>query len=124
MAEQKKPYKRTPADPFWWSLFAAGGTVAALFVPIHILIHGIALPAGLVPESAVSYERMRALLQSPWVRLYLFVLITLPLYHWAHRFHYLLEDLGLHRGKGVIAVLCYGAAVVVTLVTAWALIRA
>jgi fumarate reductase subunit D len=124
MVERKRPYKRTPADPFWWSLFAAGGTVAALLVPIHILIHGIALPAGLVPESATSYERMRALLQSPWVRLYLFVLITLPLYHWAHRFRYLLEDLGLRRGQEILAVLCYGTAVVVTLLTAWALIRA
>src|SRR5262245_38260138 len=124
MAGQKRAYRRAPADPFWWSLFAAGGTVAALLVPIHILIHGIAVPAGLVPEEAVSYERMRALLHSPWVRLYLFVLISLPMFHWAHRFHYLLEDLGVRRGQGLVAALCYGAAIVVTLLTAWALIRA
>jgi fumarate reductase subunit D len=124
MEEHRRTFKRAPAEPFWWSLFAAGGTVAALFVPIHILVHGILLPAGLVPEAAVSYERMRALLHSPWVRLYLFVLISLPLFHWAHRFHPLLEDLGLRRGQGVAAALYYGAAVVGTLLTAWALIRA
>jgi succinate dehydrogenase subunit D len=116
--------RRATADPFWWSLFAAGGTVAALFVPIHILVHGILLPVGLVPEAAVSYERMRALLQSPWVRLYLFFLISLPLFHWAHRFRFLLEDLGLRRGQTAVAVLCYGTAIVVTLLTVWVLIRA
>jgi fumarate reductase subunit D len=124
MVVREQPYKRASVDPFWWSLFAAGGTVAALLVPIHILIHGIAVPAGLAPEPAGGYERMRALIQSPWVRLYLFILISLPLFHWAHRFRFLLEDLGLHRGRAILAVLCYGAAVVVTLVTIWVLVRA
>jgi fumarate reductase subunit D len=124
MVEPQRYYKRSAAEPFWWSLFAAGGTVAAFLVPIHILIHGIAAPTGLAPESAVAYERMRALIQSPWVRLYLFILISLPLFHWAHRFRFLLEDLGLHRGRAILAVLCYGAAVVVTLVTIWVLVRA
>jgi fumarate reductase subunit D len=124
MVEPQRFYKRAASDPFWWSLFAAGGTVAAFLVPIHILIHGIAAPVGLMPESAVAYERMRALIQSPWVRLYLFFLISLPLFHWAHRFRFLLEDLGLHRGRAILAVLCYGAAVVLTAVTIGVLVRA
>jgi len=45
------------------------------------------------------------------VRLYLFVLVSLPLFHWAHRFRYTLYDgLQLKHLTALIAVLCYGTA--------------
>jgi fumarate reductase subunit D len=65
---------------------------------------------------------MLGLVANPLVKLYLFVLIALPLYHWAHRFRFILEDLGLHGVRTLLAVLCYGAAIVGTVATAVVLI--
>ena len=109
------PTKRM-MEPFWWALFGAGGTVAALLVPIHLFLHGIAAPLGWVSINP-------SLFGHPLVKLYLFVLISLPLYHWAHRFRYTLYDLGVKGMRQPIAVLCYGIAVAGTIVTAWILWR-
>ncbi len=50
-------------------------------------------------------------MKHPLARLYLFVLISLPLFHWAHRFRYTLYDgLQLKHLTRFIAVICYGAA--------------
>src|SRR2546430_11252863 len=78
-------------EPLWWSLFSAGGVVAAFLVPVHLFLFGLAIPLGWV---SVSHARLLALVGHPVVKLYLFVLIALPLYHWAHRFRFVLEDLG------------------------------
>jgi fumarate reductase subunit D len=108
---------RKTSEPFWWALFSAGGVVAAFLVPIHIFLHGIAVPLGWVSAEVTSYERMRALFGHPLVKIYLFVLIALPLYHWAHRFRFTLYDLGLKDLRTPIAILCYGAAVIGTVAT-------
>ena len=107
-------------EPFWWSLFSVGGVVAAFLVPVHLFLHGLAIPLGWV---SVSHARMLTLVQQPLIKVYLFVLIALPLYHWAHRFRFILEDLGLHGLRTPLAVLCYGSAIVGTLATLWVLIR-
>jgi len=104
-------------DPFWWALFAAGGAVAAFLVPVHIALTGIAGPAGWVREP-FEYHRVLALVSHPISRLYLFVLIALPLFHWAHRFRFALFDLGVKGGRGVVAAACYGTAVAGTILTA------
>jgi fumarate reductase subunit D len=109
-------------DPFWWALFAAGGVVAALLVPVHMVLTGIAAPAGWVRES-FEYHRVLALVSHPVSRLYLFVLISLPLFHWAHRFRFTLIDLGLKGGRGVVAVACYGSAIVGAILTVVVLIK-
>jgi fumarate reductase subunit D len=103
-------------EAFWWSLFMAGAGVAALLVPIHILLNGIALPLGWVSAEAFSYERMRALVSHPLTKLYLFVLFSLPFFHCAHRVRHTLYDLGLglRAYQTPIAVLCYGAAMIGT----------
>jgi fumarate reductase subunit D len=93
-------------EPFWWALFGAGGMVAALFLPITILITSV-----LVMSRVVNPEELRGLFMHPLVRIYLFVVISLPLVHWAHRFRFTLVDLGLKAIKGPIAVACYGLAV-------------
>jgi len=107
-------------EPFWWSLFSAGGVVAAFLVPVHLFLHGLAVPLGWV---SVSHARLLALVGQPLVKMYLFVLIALPLYHWAHRFRFILEDLGLHGLRMPLTVLCYGSAIVGTVATLWVLIR-
>jgi fumarate reductase subunit D len=109
-----------PITPFLWLLFSAGGTVAALLYPVHVLLTGLAFPLGWLP--APGYEPLRGLVAHPLVRLYLFVLISLPLFHWAHRFRYTLYDgLQLKHLTALIAVLCYGAALVGSAVAAYSL---
>jgi fumarate reductase subunit D len=102
-------------EPIWWSLFSAGGVVAALLMPIHILLTGIAWPLGLLPPETMDYSRWQSLLGNPLIRLYCFVLISLPLFHWAHRFRYALMDLGVHGGRMLLAVLFYGGAIAGTI---------
>ncbi len=109
-------------DPFWWALFAAGGVVAAFLVPVHIVLTGIAAPAGWVRQS-FEYQRVLALVSHPVSRFYLFVLISLPLFHWAHRFRFVLMDLGLRGGRGVVAVACYGSAIGGAILAATVLIK-
>jgi fumarate reductase subunit D len=108
-------------DPFWWALFAVGGVVAAFLVPIHIVLSGVAAPAGWVRD-AFEYRRVLALVSHPISRLYLFAMISLPLFHWAHRFRFVLIDLGLKGGRGPVAIGCYGSAIVGTILTAVVLI--
>jgi fumarate reductase subunit D len=62
------------------------------------------------------------LVQHPVVRLYLFIVISLPLFHWAHRFRYTLSDgLQLYHLTVLIAVRCCGAALVGTAMAAYTL---
>lgn len=106
--------------PLLWLLFSAGGTVAAFLLPIHLLLTGLVFPLGWL--EAPRYESVHSLLVHPVTRLYLFVLISLPLFHWAHRFRYTLYDgLQLKHLTVLIAVLCYGTALVGTAMAAYLL---
>jgi fumarate reductase subunit D len=105
-------------EPIWWSLFSAGGVVAAMLIPIHILLFGILGPLGMLPADALEFSHMQALLAHPLVRVYCLILISLSLFHWAHRFRFTLVDLGLHGAAMLIAVLCYGTAIAGTIVAA------
>ena len=55
--------------PFLWLLFSAGGTIAAMFFPIHLFLTGIAIPLGWL--EAPRYEPLYQLFSHPIVRLYL-----------------------------------------------------
>jgi fumarate reductase subunit D len=108
--------------PLLWTLFSAGGTVAALLFPAHLLLTGLAFPLGWV--EAPGYESLLNLAGHPLARVYFFVLISLPLFHWAHRFRYTLYDgLSLKHLTPVIVVVCYGGALAGSLVAAYALWR-
>lgn len=111
---------RSSVEPFWWGLFSVGGVVAAFLVPVHLFVHGLAVPLGWI---SASHAQMLVLVGQPLVKLYLFGLIALPLYHWAHRFRFILEDVGLHGFRQPIAVVCYGSAVLGTVATGWVLLR-
>ena len=111
---------RKTSEPFWWALFAAGGVVAAFLVPVHLFLHGLAIPLGWI---SISHAQMLALVGHPLIKVYLFVLIALPLYHWAQRFRFILEDIGLHGLRTPIAVISYGGALLGTVATLWVLLR-
>src|SRR3989442_14252855 len=109
-------------EPFWWSLFAAGGAVAALLAPVQIALTGIVVARAWAGQS-FTYDRALALVSHPLSRLYLFVLISLPLFHWAHRFRFTLIDLGFKWGPALGAGGCYVAPVAGSTLAAPALLR-
>ena len=99
-------------EPMFWGLFSAGGFVAALLLPITVAILGIAYAAGWLPKEALSYDRIVGLVDNPLSKLYLLALVSLPLFHWAHRFRYTVHhQFGVHGLKRLVAVACYGTAV-------------
>ena len=106
--------------PLVWSLFAAGGTVAAFVLPVLALLMLMAgygnAPAGL------SYETMRAFAANWLGKLILFGVIGLCLWHAAHRLRTALHGLGLRADKAV-AVFGYGIAALGTLLTLYYLAR-
>lgn len=108
------------SEPFWWLLFSAGGMLTAIFLPGHVIFQGIAMPMGGIPPDALSYERMHALLSHPMARLYLFALISLSLFHAAHRLKHTALDLGLHA-RGFLAFVFYGFAILCTAVAGYAI---
>jgi fumarate reductase subunit D len=111
------------AHLFWWFVFSQGGVLAALLIPVHILVQGILGPLGVVKVVDRNYDTWITILGNPIVKLYLLVLISLPFFHFAHRLRYLLVDLGVPAAKTRPAqVIFYGGAVVVTLVTIWVLL--
>jgi fumarate reductase subunit D len=101
-------------------LFAQGGVIAAVLLPVHIVFQGILGPLGFVK---VATPHDLSLLANPIVKLYLLVLIAAPFYHFAHRLRYLVVDLGVPAAKGLSAqAIFYGGAVLISLVTLWVLL--
>jgi len=111
-------------EPMFWGLFSAGGFVAALLLPITVGILGIAFAAGWLPMEALSYERIVDLVSHPLAKLYLLALVSLPLFHWAHRLRYTVHhQFGVHGLKRLIAVACYGTAIAGAALAALVLLR-
>jgi fumarate reductase subunit D len=97
-------------EPVLWSLFSAGGVFAAFVIPVHLFLLGLAFPLGWIP--APGYEKLHSLVTSPLIRIYLFALCFLALFHWAHRFRYTLYDgLQIKHLNELIFVCCYGGAI-------------
>ncbi|HVT15695.1 MAG TPA: fumarate reductase subunit D [Thermoanaerobaculia bacterium] len=113
---------RPPREPFFWALFSAGGMLTALVLPAAALYLWVSRPLGWV--AAPTHAALMAHVASPLVRVALFVLIALGLFHWAHRFRYTLYDgLQLSHLYGLIATICYGGATLLTVFAAWTLWR-
>jgi fumarate reductase subunit D len=105
-------FMKRPVEPLFWSLFGGGGTLAAFFLPVLLVVTGLAIPLGWV---TVSYDTLNALV-APWYsRALVVVIISLSLFHWAHRFRFTLhEGLQLHPYDKSIAVFCYGSALLIS----------
>lgn len=107
-------------EPFVWALFSAGGVVAALLIPVLLSLYGLAFPLGWL--EAPSYQSTLALVSHSLTRLVLFGLCSLSLFHWAHRFRYTLYDgLQIKHLNEIIFVLCYGGAMVGTVLAGYIL---
>jgi|SRR6266487_1181133 fumarate reductase subunit D len=104
--------------PILWLPFAAGGLVAALIVPVLIVITGVLVPLGVVH---LSYEKVAAFAHNPVGKLIIFGTVAFPAWHAAHRLRMTAHDLGFGDGVAVKAI-CYGSAWVLIATTAAALI--
>ena len=125
MSENVRQIEHKPAlaHLFWWFMFAQGGVLAAILIPVHILVQGILGPLGIVHVVDRHYDTWISILGNPIVKLYLLVLISLPFFHFAHRLRYLLVDLGVPAAKSVVAqVMFYGGAILVSVVAIYVLL--
>ena len=92
-------------------LFSAGGVLAALLMPSLVFLFGLAFPLGWV--SPPDHHHLLAVLRHPLTRAGLFLLCTLSLFHWAHRFRYTLYDgLQIKHLNELVNLFCYGGAIV------------
>ncbi len=112
-----KTRKRSNA-PIFWGLFGGGGMLAALFGPMLVFITGVAVPLGLIlPAGAMDYPKMHAFAQNFIGKGFIFVVISLFMWHAAHRIFHSLHEIGIHPGFGC-KLLTYGVALVATVVSA------
>lgn len=103
--------KRSNA-PIFWALFGAGGMLSALIGAALVLITGILAPSGmLLPADTLSYANVLSFSQHWMGKFALFLVISLFLWHSAHRIFHTLHDVGIHAGL-VAKLLCYGTAMV------------
>lgn len=113
--------KRSNA-PIFWALFGAGGMLSALIGPALVFITGIAVPLGLfLPADLMSYPNMAAFAGNWAGKIFAFVVVTLFLWHAAHRIFHSLHDIGIHASAGS-KLACYGLAFLGTVTTGYALL--
>jgi len=97
-------------EPLVWLMFSGGGLMAAVFLPVLVVLFAFAFPLGWV--DAPSHDHLQSVLGNPLTQLALFGMFVLMLVHSAHRFRYTLYD-GLQvKARRGVAVLCYGMAAV------------
>jgi len=109
--------------PLVWLPFAAGGMLAALVLPACMLLV-LLVGLGALPPETLAFERVRAFAANPLGGLGLFLVLTLLIWHAAHRFRMTVQDLGVRAtgARRVVAWACYLAAALGTAVLLRALI--
>jgi len=102
-----------------WGLFAAGGTLSAFIFPVLIALF-LMVALGNAPEG-LQYEKIHAFSASWPGKLCLFVVISLALWHAAHRLRVVFHDFGVRKDKAV-ANAVYLVALIGTVLTAFYLL--
>jgi fumarate reductase subunit D len=115
--------RRATAEPFVWLLFSGGGVVAALALPVLLVLFGVAFPLGWLP--APGHADLLAVLRHPLTRLGLLAVCALSLVHAAHRLRFTVQHgLRLRRYDTPIAAAWYGGALVGSAIAAYLLFTA
>jgi len=107
---------RRSSEPFYWSLFSAGGTITALLAPALIIVIGF-----LVPGDQVSFHRLHEIFTNPFGRLAVFGLAFFTFFLCAHRVRHTLAEVGLKQFEAPLTIACNLAALAGTI---WAAVVA
>jgi len=99
----------------FWSLFAAGGTVTAFVFPVMALVVLIAASNG--AAGVMEFGQIHGLLANWLGKLVALGIVSLALWHAAHRLRTALHGLGL-RADGAVAFIGYGIALLGTILCA------
>ncbi len=103
------PMTRTN-EAFWWSLFSAGGALAAMALPALVVVTGFALPYWIGGSAETASAQLEETLSSWLVRLPLMAVIGLSFFHCGHRIRHTLADMGVRAAPVLLWVVCYGGA--------------
>ena len=114
---------RRSTEPLFWSLFSAGGVMAALFVPVLIFVTGFVLPFMMGDDVESQYDRMQGLVRFWPVRIALFGVIFLSSFHCAHRIRHVLMDFGMRWAGVALMICCYSGALAGTVAAGLILVR-
>jgi fumarate reductase subunit D len=106
--------------PIFWSLFAAGGTLAAFLAPVLALLFVLAA-SGYRPD-LLGYGPLHGFAAHWFGKLFLLGVITLFLWHAAHRLRVTVYDFGL-RQDSIVAVVVYMVAALGTGLSLFFLLR-
>jgi len=109
---------RKQSEAFFWSLFSAGGVLAALFMPVFIIVTGLALPFLSEGFGEFQYDRVIRILSFWPVRIFLFGIISFSLFHCAHRIRHILIDIGIRLPHAIQDSICYILALLGSIVAA------
>ena len=99
-------------EPLWWLPFSMGMMIDALAIPALVIVTGFLIPFFNMGGG------LRELLLHWLTRFVIFVIVAFTFFHAAHRLKFTLIDLGLKEAKTALGFICYGAAIVGTLVAA------
>jgi fumarate reductase subunit D len=113
---------RRSGEAFWWSLFSAGGVLAALFLPVMVVLSGVVLPWHSIERGQAAYEQIAALVAWWPVRLLLLGIIALSFFHAAHRIRHVIKDMGWRHATAPLSIACYGGAFLGAGYAAWLLV--
>jgi fumarate reductase subunit D len=112
---------RRSNQPVLWALFGAGGMLSALVGAALVFLTGIALPLWLAP-AGFGYDQVLVFAHHWAGKGFLWVVISLFLWHAAHRIFHTLHDLGIHA-KAASVIACYGIAMMGTVAAGSILLR-
>ena len=99
-----------------WGLFAAGGTIAAFLFPAVIALF-LLVATGHVPDG-LQHASLSGFASSEIGKIILFFVISLTLWHAAHRLRVVFHDFGVRKDK-IVAKAVYLVAAAGTVLTAY-----
>ena len=110
-------------EPVIWVLFGLGILIGTILLTGWLVVFGVALPLGMIPEGALDFLRVQRLASSLIGRLLLLALIALPLWKGAHHLRSLSIDFGGASRDPAVASLLYGLALLGSALGVLAVIR-